>query len=243
MKKYLISFLFLLLPFISFAASKNSLSITVGAVQTTGNTETTTFSLETSYTYKGEKWREYLNLSAIYGESKGDKTAERIEGSTRTERRIFPYFLFWDINFYRNPFQGYNYSVKTGPGIGRYIFKIDDLYLSASYYIYRVVNKLTNKYTYQPLEKRYERYFLYNIEERFKLKITDNTFLRQKLIYRVTSRSWQDYFLDGKVSVENKITKNLYLQISYKFTYQNRPVEKGIKRLDTIFLTSIKYSF
>jgi putative salt-induced outer membrane protein YdiY len=179
----------------------------------------------------------------LYGVSDGEKTAERIDLDTRFERRFYPYFVFWDFKFYRNPFQGYSYSIGTGPGVGRYIIDNDRTYLTLAYYIHWIYNRLTDRYTSLPLDKKIERYFLHHIEERFKFKITENLKLKERLVYKVSSRSMKDYFINFNIALENKMTKNLYLVISYEVNYQNIPVGKKIKRTDTIFMTSIKYKF
>ena len=240
----LIYLLFLFFISLSFAKDekKQNFSISLGVVSTTGNSETTTVRGNIDYAYKGEKWREYLKVSGLYGESKGEKTAERVEGWGRLERRFLPVFIFWDISYYRNPFQGYEHSVGTGPGIGIYLFKNEKIYLSTSYYVYRMYNELTDKYT-APITNDTERYFLHHIEERFRIKFLENVKFKQKVIYKQTSRSSKDYFVTAENTLENKITKNLSLEISYNLNYQNLPVEENIKKLDTIFITSVKYTF
>jgi len=243
MKKYII---IILMPFFVLADNneknkKQKFSISLGYVQTTGNTETSTINLKSNYTYKGTSKRVYFNLDSVYGSTKGEKTVENIQGNLRLEKRFLPYFVFWDINYYRNPFQGYEYSLGSGPGIGRYFFKNSNLYLSASYYVYYVYNYL-NEISIFSNEKQ-ERYFLHHIEERFRIKITKNLKFKEKLIYKVSSRKSQDYFIALESSIINNLTKHLALEISYKANYQNIPVEAGIKRLDTTFSTLIQYSF
>lgn len=241
---YLIFYLTLCLLSLSLALDekKQNFSVSLGIVATSGNSQTTTVRGNIDYAYKGETWREYLKLTVLYGESKGEKNAERIEGWGRLEKRFFPIFVFWDINYYRNPFQGYEHSIGIGPGVGIYIFKNEKIYLSTSYYVYRIYNELTDKYTV-PITNYIENYFLHHIEERFKIKISENIKFKQKIIYKLTSRTNKDYFITAENSLENKIIKNLSMEISYNINYQNLPVGDDIKKLDTIFITSIKYTF
>ncbi len=244
MKKFNKIFL-ILFTFIGFSygADKDTGKVSFGFVQTSGNSETTTLKGALSYTNKGDIYRIYIDASGLYGSSKGKKNAEEIKLKTRFERRFLPIFVFWDINYHRNPFKGYRQSLGTGPGIGVYILHNDKLYLTVSYYIYRVINKLTGRYTSEKFIKNTERYYQHHIEERFKWKILPNLSFKEKLIYRITSRTKEDYFIDLYTAVESKITDRLSLEISYTVNYQNRPVGKKIKRTDTIFMTGIKYSF
>ena len=227
----------------SYGADKGKGSFSLGFVQTSGNSETTTVKGTLSYTNKGNIYRVYINSSVLYGSSNGEKNAEEIKFNGRFERRFLPLFVFWDVNYYRNPFKGYRQSLGTGPGAGIYIINNDRLYLTLGYYVYRVVNKLTDKYSSENFDKSTERYFQHHIEERFKWKILKNLSLKEKLIYKITSRSNEDYFIDFYTAIENKITNRLSLEISYTVNYQNRPVGKKIKKTDTIFMTGIKYSF
>ena len=239
-KIFLILFIFI---GFSYGADKDTGKVSFGFVQTSGNSETTTVKGALSYTNKGDIYRIYIDASALYGSSKGEKNAEEIKLKTRFERRFLPLFIFWDINYYRNPFKGYNQSLGTGPGVGVYILNNDKLYLTLSYYVYRVINKLTDKYSSSDIDNKTERYYQHHIEERFKWKILPNLSLKEKLIYKITSRAKEDYFVDLYTAIESKITDRLSLEISYTVNYQNRPVGKKIKRTDTIFMTGIKYSF
>ncbi|RMA93128.1 DUF481 domain-containing protein [Hydrogenothermus marinus] len=216
-------------------------SLSLGYVQTTGNSETNTINLKSDYKYKFDSKRIYFNLNGIYGTSKGEKTAEEISGNLRLEKRYLPYFVFWDINYYRNPFQSYEHSVKTGPGLGIYLYESKKAKLSLAYYLYYVYNKLNAPSPFSNTDE--EKYYLHNIEERFKIKFTKNLKLKQKLIYKLTSRKMQDYFVYFESSLINALTKHLALEIDYVATYQNIPIEADIKRLDTKFSTLIQYSF
>ena len=241
--KLFITFCMLAGTTISYGADSGKGSYSLGFVQTSGNSDTTTVKGALSYTNKGNIYRVYINSSVLYGSSNGKKNAEEIKFNGRFERRFLPLFVFWDVNYYRNPFRGYRQSLGTGPGVGVYILNNDKLYLTLGYYVYRVINKLTDKYSGEKFNKNTERYYQHHIEERFRWKILKNLSFKEKLIYKMTSRSKEDYFVDLYTALESKITDRLSLEISYTVNYQNRPVGKKIKRTDTIFMTGIKYSF
>jgi putative salt-induced outer membrane protein YdiY len=220
---------------------KSDFSISVGYVQTTGNTETSTLNIQSSYDYKFNSKKINFDLNALYGKTSGVKTAENITADLRAEKNFKPYFIFWDVHYYRNPFQAYEHSIGTGPGIGRYFYDSEKIYLTGSYYVYYVYNKLNQPSYFSGTET--ENYFLHNIEERFRIKITENLKFKQRLIYKVTSRRLQDYFVYFESSLVNKLADNLALKISYTANYQNIPVGSKIKRLDTTFSTLVQFSF
>ncbi len=244
LKKILYGVLLISIPALSadsLHGNNSKLSVSLGYVQTTGNTETSTINIKSSYTYKTDSKRIYFDLNGLYGETNGKKTSESILSNLRLEKRFLPYFAFWDVHYYRNPFQAYEHSIGSGPGIGKYFFHTDRLYLTGSYYVYYVYNKL-NQLSYFTNKQR-EKYFLHHVEERFRIKLLKSLKFKQKLIYKVSSRKSQDYFVYFETSLINNLTKNLALEISYTANYQNIPVGSKIKRLDTTFSTLIQFSF
>lgn len=241
---------FLLIGILNFSYSeegkdqnKPTGKLSVGFVQTSGNSETSTLKFKFNYTDKGKIYRKYIDMSVLYGESKGKKNAEEEKFNGRFERRFLPFFAFWDLHLHRNPFKGYDYSIGTGPGLGVYLLKDENKSLSVSYYIYRVYNRLTDRYTEKDLGRKIERYFMHNIEQRFRIKLTPTVKIKEKLVYKITSRKRDDYFIDGYLALESNLTKRLTLEVSYTINYQNLPVENKLKRLDTVFMTSIGYKF
>ncbi len=211
--------------------------IAIGYSQTSGNTDTKSLNLKTNFVRKKEDKRIYLFGYLLYGESEGIKIAEEIELKGRIEKRQNRAFFFWDLRFFRNPFQNFEYRLAIGPGIGYYFSRSEKFYLTGSYYLYYYYDKISNGVNF------IDRYFMHNIEERFKFNFNQNLALRQKLIYSLNNENFEDYYLDFETSIINKLTKHLSLQIAYLAKYQNIPKENIIKRLDTTFTTSIIIQF
>jgi putative salt-induced outer membrane protein YdiY len=211
--------------------------IAVGYSQTSGNTHTKSLNLKTNFVKKNENRRIYFDGYVLYGESDGVKIAEEIDTKGRLERRKGRVFLFWDLRFFRNPFQNFEYRVATGPGIGYFFSHSDKLYLSGSYYLYYYYDKISNTISYV------DRYFMHNIEERFKFSFNENLAFKQKMIYSLNNENFKDYYIDFELLLINTLTQHLALQISYLAKYQNIPKEDIIERLDTTFTTSILIQF
>ncbi len=237
-----ILFLAIVLFYFSFALSlENQIEkkgfITFGYSQSQGNIDVSTASLTANYTLKHPEYRIFFDLKVLYGTSQGEKNAEQIDGKFRYELRRGRYFPFWDIQYYRNPFQNFEHRIATGPGIGYYLSKSEKKYLSVSYYLYFYYDIINNIITER------DRTLFHNIEERFKYMFTPLLSFREKGIYSVSNENFQNYYLTTELSLTNQITRKIGLQISYIVNYQNIPKEKGIKRLDTTFTTSIMYNF
>lgn len=216
-------------PSASIGTTKASLSL--GMVQTSGNSETTIFNSKAHLSRKQGIYRVKLDGLYIYGESGGASFAEKVDVTNRWEMRLNSYFPFWDFSYYRDPFQKYDYRIAAGPGLGYYFIKTDGAYLSASYYVRSHNDHLIGE------DERYVNYTMQFIEERAKYSFTENLSLSQKLIYSISDRRDEDYFVDFETALKNKISKKLALELSYVARYQNKPVDITVKRLDTTIST------
>ena len=206
-------------------------SLSLGLVETSGNSDTTTFNSKVHLSRKQGIYRVRLEGLYIYGESGGVSFAEKVDVTNRWEIRLNSYFPFWDFSYYRDPFQKYDYRIATGPGLGYYFIKTDTAYLSASYYIRSHNDHLLGT------DDRYVNYTMQHIEERAKYSFTENLSLTQKLIYSISDRKAGDYFVDFETALKNKISKRLALELSYVARYQNKPVDITVKQLDTTIST------
>jgi len=212
--------------------------ITFGYSQSQGNIDVATASLTANYVVKYPTYRLFFDLKVLYGTAQGQKNAEQIDGKLRYELRRGRYFPFWDLIYYRNPFQNFEHRIATGPGIGYYITRGKKKYLSVSYYLYYYYDVIKELST--TIE---DRTLFHNIEERFRYKFTRTLTFKEKGLYSVSDENFQNYYINIELNLINKITKKLGLQISYYINYQNIPKEDQIKRLDTTLTTSIMYNF
>lgn len=211
--------------------------ITFGYSQSQGNIDVSTASLTANYTVKYPTYRLYFDLKVLYGTSMGEKNAEQIDGKFRYELRKGKFFPFWDVQYYRNPFQNFEHRLATGPGIGYYVTRTEERYISVSYYLYMYYDVIKN------ITEQEDKTLFHNIEERFKYYFTENLFFKEKGIYSVSNENFQNYYINVELNLINKITEKIGLQLSYIINYQNIPKEENIKRLDTTFTTSIMYNF
>ncbi|MCX7738065.1 MAG: DUF481 domain-containing protein [Hydrogenothermaceae bacterium] len=243
MRKSFFVFLFLM-PLVSFSqetVKANRFSISIGFIQNKGNIDNMSFNFKFNQKYMEDGYRVETSLTALYGESRDSKISERVNLANRIEYRLKPYFLFWDTQYYRNPFQTFEHSVGAGPGIGRYIYDEKSLYITVGYYISGVYNKLNKKSHFTGDYE--ENYILHNVETRFSIKFADNLRFTNKSIYKVSSRSEEDYFLVFENSIINKITGGLALEISYNAYYHNIPTSWRVRKWDTNLSTLIQFNF
>jgi putative salt-induced outer membrane protein len=206
-------------------------SLSFGLVDTSGNSDTTTFNSKAHILRKKGIYRVALDGLYIYAESGGESVAEKVDITNRWEMRLDSFFPFWDINYYRNPFQKYDYRIATGPGLGYFFLKTEKAYFSASYYIRSHYDHLIGE------EEKFVNYTMHNVEGRARYKFTDSLSFTQKVVYSISDRKPADYFFDFEALLKNRISERLALEFSYVASYQNKPVDPTVKRLDTTIST------
>ncbi|MEA1918623.1 MAG: DUF481 domain-containing protein, partial [Campylobacterota bacterium] len=87
-------------------------------VQTQGNTNTNSFSLDFAGSKAWDKHQFKLDFDALYGDDKGLETKNKVLGELNYDYKFAEHFAFNYLMGYKNDkFSGYEYQFYTGPGI------------------------------------------------------------------------------------------------------------------------------
>lgn len=98
----------------------------VGAVLTTGNTETETINAKTRVRYEEVTWRHTLQLEALRRSEDGGTTAERYLGNFKSDWKFRPRaYLFGVARHERDRFSGYDYQSSISVGYGHRVVETD----------------------------------------------------------------------------------------------------------------------
>ncbi len=213
-----------------------SARIELSYVNTSGNTETQTFSQEGKLEYEGDLHRIFLKNSYLYVKKGEEETANKFKAEGRWEILLTEHlFTFMSGGYERDKFSGYTYKWNGGPGMGYDLIKTDGvelkILLSLLYYYNKVENGTIDNYSTSKAEAI------------FSWKMRDNLEFKQNLNYIVNNSRNEVYFINSESSIEVKITDLLSLGVNYKVYYQNTPPEPGIERTDTVFSTSLIFDF
>jgi len=219
------------------SAQKDKGSISLGFAQNAGNTNTSSFNGKLKLSREVEKYRIFFNAKNNTNSTDGKTTQEETEVDLRGELRIGRFFPFWDIRYYRNPFRKFTSRIATGPGLGYYFIKTERVYLTGGYYVHYNVDNLTEQ------SDRETKYFMQHVEVRNRFYFTETLKFKQKAIYKISTRTGADYYVDYTATLEDGITKTLSLEIGYSLNYQNEPVSADVRRVDTAFTTGITFKF
>ncbi|MBY0540366.1 MAG: DUF481 domain-containing protein [Campylobacterales bacterium] len=203
-------------------------------VQTSGNTNTTTFSsklqgiaaLSDTESIKAKG-------SILYSESDENTSANKynveLDYNHMINKKLYSYM---GINYIKDELSDYDYRLNSGPGLG-YKFLEDetqtvDIQGGLDYAYDRYTNGLKDDYLAGKTELNYKYRFSKSVE------------FKQMLSYLASFEDSEKYFAISDSAIGVKMTQNLSLGVSYNMDYTNK-TEK--EKLDTKFLTSLIVDF
>ncbi len=210
----------------------------ISYVSTSGNSDTQTFAGKLEVKKEGPVHRFYIEGSALFAESDGEETSNRLSFEGRWERVISKrFFGFLSTGYYSDKFSGYNYRLFAGPGAGYDFIKEEK---------HKLKGLLSIVYYYDDFsegDKGSDNYPSGKADAKYTWKILDNVLFKQILRYLISFKETDRYFIDSESSIEVKITRMLSLGINYIINYQHLPPSPDIKHTDTTFLTTLIIDF
>ena len=187
----------------------------LGYVSTKGNTNTTTFSVDSKIKKDIDKHSFALAFDGQYAKDKDTQTKNKylVEldyGFKITDRFYFDYL----IGYKKDRFSSYNYQAYTGPG-AKYKAIISDkhnLTLNANLLYSQDEIEGTNKIN---------NYSSLQTKGLYEWQMAQNLKFAQELSYRTELENMDNYFMYSKTAFINKLNSILSAGISYKVDYVN----------------------
>ena len=203
-------------------------------VQTSGNTNTTTFSskLEGTTSFNDTESLK-LKGSILYSESDENISANKynveLDYNHMINKKLYSYM---GINYIKDQLSDYDYRLNIGPGLGYKLLEDEiqtiDIQGGLDYAYDKYNNGLKDNYLAGRTELNYKYTFSQSIE------------FKQMLSYLVSFEDGEKYFAVSDSAIGVKMTQNLSLGVSYNIDYTNK-TEK--EKLATKFLTSLIIDF
>lgn len=203
-------------------------------VQTSGNTNTTTFSskLEGTTSFNDTESLK-LKGSILYSENDENTSANKynieLDYNHMINERLYSYM---GINYIKDELSDYDYRLDIGPGLGYKIINDDIQFLD-------IQGGLDYAYDRYKIGTK-DNYLAGKTELNYKYKFSENLEFKQMLSYLGSFEDSEKYFIVSDSSLEVNMTKNLSLGVSYNLDYTNQ-TEK--EKLDKKFLTSLIVDF
>ena len=203
--------------------------IKFGYIQTDGNTDTQSFSLDgTIEKAWGDNSAKFV-FDAQYGKAdevlnKKKYFTELQYGYLFTSTLSFTYVVGYKYDF----FSSYDYQAYTGPGLKWATYKSDRQKLDLEGAVLYSQDKFANV---TPPEDELNTYSSYLAKLAYKLQILENLKFNQDLSYRSAFEDSDNYFIFSESKLSSKISDIFSAGVSYKIDYTNQ-VAAGIEQRD-----------
>ena len=201
-------------------------------VDSTGNTESTSFAFELKADKNYGKHEFRAEANAYY--TKDNKVSTKNKWALElnydymtTDKLSFNYLA----GYKKDKFSGFDYQFYTGPGIGYKFVVTPEHQLNFQGNILYAVDNVegvdgTNDY------------LSYSAGANYEWQILDNLKFKQDLKYRASFDDSQNYFINSKTAVESKLSDMFSMGVSYTIGYANLPAE-GKESTDKTLLASL----
>ena len=203
-------------------------------VETSGNTNTTTFSskLEGSTAFNDTESLK-VKGSVLYSENEKNTSANKynigLAYNHMINEKLYSYI---GINYIKDELSDYDYRLDIGPGLGYKILENDVHTLNIQGGLEYAYDKYQNGSN--------DSYVAGKTELNYKYKFNQNVEFKQMISYLGSFEDSEKYFAVSDSAIGVKMTQNLSLGISYNLDYTNK-TEK--EKLDKKFLTSLIVDF
>lgn len=201
-------------------------------VDTSGNTETTSFALE----FNGDaKWDDVntllLHLDVLQSSSNGKEDNNKWNTSLQYDRDLTEKLYFnYIIAYGEDRFSGFDYKFNTGPGIGYKVLENDVHKLTTQ------ANALYSKDKYD--DGNVNEYVSWVVGFEYEWQILENLKFSQTAWFKSQADDFDNNFIYSKTAFESKITDTFAFGVSYKIDYANKP-SAGKEYTDKVLLASL----
>ncbi|MDF1880428.1 DUF481 domain-containing protein [Sulfurimonas sp. MAG313] len=202
----------------------------LGYVDTSGNTNTTSASLDSMGKKSWEEHSVQLDVDYLYGKQDGIENNNKLDTAFNYDYSFKKSISFNYLLGYKNDkFSGFDYQVFTGPGIKHQTIENDTHNLAfQSNILYSQDSVLNETLNYTSLLIKGD--YTYNVTKSFKFI--------QMLSYRVNVEETNAYFINSKTSFISKISDIFSMGINYKIDYANT-APAGKVRTDKVLTASL----
>lgn len=203
-------------------------------VQTSGNTNTTTFSSKLQGTAALSSTESIKAKGSVLYSENDDKTSANkynieLDYNHMINEKLYSYI---GISYIKDESSDYDYRLNIGPGLGYKLFEDETQTVD----IQGGLDYANDKYK----DGSKDNYLAGKTELNYKYSFSENLQFKQMLSYLGSFEDSDKYFIVSDSAFEVNMTKNLSLGVSYGLDYTNK-TEK--EKLDKKFLTSLIVDF
>lgn len=212
-------------------------TLALSYVQVSGNTNTKNFSSKLEAQKDIQDYTIFANADSLLIKDGDTETSNKTNLTLKLEKKIDDLmFTYFEANYIKDKFSGYDYRANIGPGVGYKILNSDIHKLKVSLGVYYSIDKesssnVTNEFLSGNAELKYDR------------KINEQVKLNQDIIYSPSFDNPDKYFATSLTGVKVKMNETLSIGVSYKVEYQSILANSEVEHIDKTFLTSLIIGF
>lgn len=185
-----------------------------GFVSTSGNTNTTSYSLDLNHKKNWDKHLVEYSFDGQYGQDKNVKTKNKYltelqYGYGITNKLSFDYLF----GFKQDLFSGYKYQSYTGPGLKYKLIEVEKHSLSIEGNILYSQDEFDDALI--------QNYASLRSKAIYAFQVLDNLRFTQDLSYRSEIENSRNFFVLSKTALISKLSDMFSLGLSYKLDYTN----------------------
>jgi putative salt-induced outer membrane protein len=206
-------------------------------VQTSGNTDVTSFAAKNLLEYRhSDEWAFSWKAAGLFAKTDDEKSAERYETDLRADYTASQrHYYFGLAGWKQDKFAGLDQRFFAGPGIGYLIIARDRHVLSAELGAQYAKEDYTDGTRSEFIEGRaYGKY-----EYRF----SDTVIFSEELEYLHNFKDSAQYSIISITAMQTKLTDLFALRVAYEIRYHNRPTPEELKNTDTVLTVSLVVTF
>ena len=216
-------------------AAQTALTVDLGFVQTSGNSDVTSFNLGEKLTWRLAPWVFTQTAKALYGETEGTTTTESYEAGARAEYRLTRRLgAFALVSYQRDPFAGVAVRWGGGPGAAFIVLQAprDTLSVETAFMIQRE-RSTTNAE---------QRFTAARTGLLFKHLFSAAAFVTQTFEWTANLETMDDQRLNSETALTAPLSRQIALRVSYLIRFDNLP-EPGFETTDRILTTGVQIAF
>lgn len=210
-------------------------SAALGFTLTQGNSDTVLADVNLLGLKKWELNEFSAKLNGSYGQAKGEKNNEVLQGTARYNRLLggTDFYFSGKGDLLHDAVADVEYRFMASFGGGYYFVNRDKMKLSSEVGLGHIVEKLGSGNN---------NYFNLRVGERFDYEISERARLWQSAEWLPEAANFANYLLVSEIGVESDLTKKMSLRVSLRDNYDNRPAP-GRKSNDLRLVTGLGYKF
>lgn len=214
------------------AASKKTLTLDLGFVNASGNSDFTSANVGEKATWSMNGWGFTQGAKALFGKTNGTRTAESYDVTARAARALSATIgVFVGGELQRDPFAGLASRWSGGPGIGIALVhtKQDSLGIESA---------LTAQQE-RGTDGLSQSFAATRSAVTFRHALAGAAAISEGLVWDQNLKTGNDYRLNSETALLAPISKKIGLRVSYVVRFDNQP-EPGFKKSDRILTTGVQ---